>query len=154
MSREAFEYLCEELSPFISKRDTNYRKAISAHQRLTITLYRPAETASYHTVANLFGIRKSTVCEIVVEVCEAIVEVLQPRYIRLPQNAQEIRQRIDEFSDRAGFPQTVGCLDGCHIPIPAPQNNPEDYVNRKGFHSGNIRKVIAITGSNSFRQLS
>ena len=37
--------------------------------------------------------------------------------------------------DRAGFLQVVACVDGCHIPIKAPQSNPEDYVNRKGFHS-------------------
>ena len=78
---------------------------------------------------------KSTVCEIVVQVCNAIVQFLLPRYIRLPQSAQEIRERIDESRDRAGFPQVVDCVDGCHIPIKAPQNNPEDYVNRKGFHS-------------------
>lgn len=142
ISKEAFEYLCAELSPFISKRDTNYRKAISARQRLAITLYRLSDTASYRTIANLFGIGKSTVCEIVVEVCGAIVEVLLPRYIRFPQNAQEIRQRMDEFSDRAGFPQTVGCVDGCHIPIKAPQSNPEDYVNRKGFHSIILQALV------------
>ena len=135
MSRVAFEYIAMELSPIISKRDTNFRKAISARQRLAVTLYRLADTASYRTIANLFAIGKSTVCEIVVQVCNAIVQFLLPRYIRLPQSAQEIRERIDESRDRAGFPQVVACVDGCHIPIKAPQNNPEDYVNRKGFHS-------------------
>lgn len=135
MSRVAFEYLTMELSPIISKRDTNFRKAISARQRLAVTLYRLADTATYRTIANLFAIGKSTVCEIVVQVCNAIVQFLLPRYIRLPQSAQEIRERIDESRDRAGFPQVVACVDGCHIPIKAPQNNPEDYVNRKGFHS-------------------
>ena len=116
MSRVAFEYLTIELSPIISKRDTNFRKAISARQRLAVTLYRLADTASYRTIANLFAIGKSTVCEIVVQVCNAIVQFLLPRYIRLPQSAQEIRERIDESRDRAGFPQVVACVDGCHIP--------------------------------------
>ena len=111
MSREAFEYLCEELSLLISKRDTNlpqgnFRSPATSYY----TLYRLAETATYRTVANLFGIGKSTVCEILLEVCEAIVEVLLPRYIRLPQNAQEIRQRIDNFSDCAGFPKLLVVL--------------------------------------------
>ncbi|XP_029210229.2 putative nuclease HARBI1 [Acropora millepora] len=135
MSQVAFEYLTMELSPIISKRDTNFRKAISARQRLVVTLYRLADTATYRTIANLFAIGKSTVCEIVVQVCNAIVQFLLPRYIRPPQSAQEIRERIDESRDRAGFPQVVACVDGCHIPFKAPQNNPEDYVNRKGFHS-------------------
>jgi len=49
---------------------------------------------------------------------------------------------MDEFSDRAGFPQTVGCVDGCHIPIKAPQRNPEDYVNRKGFHAIILQALV------------
>ena len=58
MSRVAFEYLAMELyiyklSPIISKRDTNFRKAISARQRLAVTLYRLADTATYRTIANL-----------------------------------------------------------------------------------------------------
>ena len=36
---------------------------------------------------------------------------------------------------RAGFPQVVGAIDGCHVAILAPNENPEDYVNRKGFYS-------------------
>ena len=63
------------------------------------------------------------------------MEVLLPKYILLPANGQEIRQHMDEMSNRAGFPQVVGCLDGCHIPVKAPESHPEDYVNRKGFHS-------------------
>jgi len=124
-----------ELSSIISKRDINFRKAISALQRLAVILYRLADTATYRTIANLFAIGKSTVCEIVVQVCNAIVQFLLPRYIRLPQPAQEIRERIDESRDRVGFPQVVAYVDGCCIPVKAPQNNPEDYVNRKGFHS-------------------
>lgn len=29
----------------------------------------------------------------------------------------------------------LGAIDGTRIPIPAPKENPEAYVNRKGFHS-------------------
>ena len=72
MSRVTFEYLAIELYPIISKRDTNFRKAISARQRLVVALYRLADTASYRTIANFFAIGKSTVCEIVVQVCNAI----------------------------------------------------------------------------------
>ena len=33
------------------------------------------------------------------------------------------------------FPNTVGALDGTHIRIQAPRDNPGAYYNRKGYHS-------------------
>ena len=135
MSHHTFEKLCEELAPFIQRRDTNYRKAISVRERVAITLYRLADTASYRTVSNLFGVGKSTVCQIVIEVCTCIVEVLFKRLVHLPVTQQEIEMEIAAFFRRAGFPQIVGAVDGCHVSILAPNENAEDYVNRKGFYS-------------------
>ena len=44
MSEVTFQKLCEELAPFIERRDTNYHKAISLRERVAITLYRLADT--------------------------------------------------------------------------------------------------------------
>ena len=142
MSRRAFEYLCHELSPHISRRDTNFRKAIPVRQRVAITLYRLADTAQYRTIANLFGVGKSTVCGIVKEVCQAIIDILLPRYIRLPQGREEIQEKIDGMRRRAGFPQAVAALDGCHIAIIALGDSPEDFINRKGFHSMLLQALV------------
>lgn len=135
MSQVTFEKLCEELAPFVERQDTNYRKAISLRERVAITLYRLADTASYRTVSNLFGVGKSTVCQIVLEVCSSIVEVLFKRLVHLPVTRQDIETEIAAFFKRAGFPQVVGAVDGCHVAILAPNENPADYVNRKGFFS-------------------
>ena len=43
MSKVTFQKLCKELAPFIERRDTNYRKAISLRERVAITLYRLAD---------------------------------------------------------------------------------------------------------------
>ena len=135
MSQVTFEKLCEELAPFVERLDTNYRKAISVRERVAITLYRLADTASYRTVSNLFGMGKSTVCQIVLEVCSSIVEVLFKVLVHLPVLRQDIATEVAAFFIRAGFPQVVGALDVCHIAILAPNENPADYVNRKGFYS-------------------
>ena len=34
-----------------------------------------------------------------------------------------------------GFPNCSGAIDGCHIPIKAPENSHDDYLNRKGRYS-------------------
>ncbi|XP_015764015.1 PREDICTED: uncharacterized protein LOC107343003 [Acropora digitifera] len=44
MSKVTFQKLCEELAPFIERRDMNYHKAISLRERVAITLYRLADT--------------------------------------------------------------------------------------------------------------
>ena len=73
-----------------------------------VIIYWLADTAQYRTIANLFGVGKSTVCGIVKQVCEVIVRILLPRYIYVPRSRQEVQEKIDGFESRAGFPQVVG----------------------------------------------
>lgn len=40
-----------------------------------------------------------------------------------------------EFRQLHDFPGVIGAIDGSHIPISAPTESPENYINRKGFHS-------------------
>lgn len=42
---------------------------------------------------------------------------------------------MDEFGGKTRFPLVTGAIDGCPIPIICPKDDPEDYHNRKGFHS-------------------
>ena len=90
MSKEAFNRLRRERSPHISKRDTDYVKAITVRHRVAITLYWFADTAHVRTIGNLFDVGKSTVCGIERQVCEVIVNVLPPNYINVPQNQHEV----------------------------------------------------------------
>ncbi|XP_011698424.1 PREDICTED: putative nuclease HARBI1 isoform X1 [Wasmannia auropunctata] len=45
------------------------------------------------------------------------------------------------FEEVSGFPRTIGAIDGTHIRIDAPKENPADYVNRKGFHSIQLQLI-------------
>ena len=80
----------------------------------------------YRTIAELFGLGRSTVGEIVLDTCEVIASHLMPRYVRVPQN-DALRDVVDGFERRWGFPQTVGAIDGSHIPILKPQESASDY---------------------------
>ena len=46
-----------------------------------------------------------------------------------------------KFEEKFGFPQVIGCIDGTHLPILAPSQNEDIYVNRKNFHSINIQAI-------------
>lgn len=100
---------------------------MSVERRLAITLWKLATNIEYRSIAQLFGLGRSTVCTIVLETCKAITKVLLPRYVKIPQG--------EPCKDRLGFPQTVGAVDGTHIAIIRPVENATDYYNRKGFHS-------------------
>ncbi|CAC5356694.1 HARBI1 [Mytilus coruscus] len=42
---------------------------------------------------------------------------------------------------KAGFPNVIGCVDGTHVRIQAPEDDEPSFVNRKGFHSVNVQGI-------------
>ena len=42
----------------------------------------------------------------------------------------------------SGFPQAVAAIDCCHIRIKASNKNPEDYMNRKEYHSTVLQGLV------------
>lgn len=80
-------------------------------------------------------------CTIVKQVCEVLGGILLPRYIFFPQN-QQVQDQIDGFRDCAVFPHRVAPLDGGRVPIIAPLQSPEDYVNQKGFHVVTLQGLV------------
>lgn len=103
-----------------------------------VFLYQLVNTETYYMTANLFGIGKSTIWEINVQVCNVIVQVLLRRYICLPQSAQRIQEMIDE--EQPCRPSS-GCSLCCWMPFL------EDYVNWKEFHSIILQGLVNV---NSF----
>ena len=43
------------------------------------------------------------------------------------------------FEDEGGFPGVIGFIDGTHIRIRAPEDDPDAYINRKKFFSLNVQ---------------
>ena len=140
MSRETFTYLCNQLRPRIERMNTRMRQAISVEKRVAVTLWTLATPAEYRTIGHLFGIARATVCTILHDTCEAIVEVLLKRYISFP-TGNKLQQVIDGFESRWGVPQCVGAVDGCHIPVSPPALCHTDYYNRKGWYSIIVQAV-------------
>lgn len=117
------------------------RKAISVKKRLAITLWCLATPVEYRTIAHLFGVSRSSVCEIVQETCLAIMKCLLHVYIKFP-TGQQLQEVVNYFESWWGVPQYVGAIDGCHIPIAAPKENHTDYYNRKGWYSILFQGVV------------
>ena len=141
MSRNTFNYLCEKLRDTISHQNTHFRKAIPITQRVAITLWCLATSCEYRTLSHLFGIGRSTVCEIVQETCKAIVSVLMDIYITFP-CGDSLKSVVDGFRQKWGYPQCAGAIDGSHIPISVPVEYQTDYYNRKGWYSIVVQAIV------------
>ena len=110
-------------------------------ERVAITLWRLGTNIEYRSLSHLFGVGLSTVCVVVHEVTRSIVSTLMERYIRIP-TGEAAKMVIDGFSHTWGFPQCFGAIDGSHIQIQAPHDNPLDYYNRKGWYSIVLQTLV------------
>ena len=92
------------------------------------------EHLPYRTIANLFGVGKSTVHKCIHDICTAIAENILDKYVKFPAD-DDLQHVINGFDNTWVFPNCAGAVDGTHIPIIAPESARGDYVNRKGQYS-------------------
>jgi hypothetical protein len=69
--------------------------------------------------------------------------VLIKTFVKFPRN-QTVLDVVNGFA-KLVFPQTIGAIDGTHIPIIAPSENSSDFYNRKGYYSI-IMQAVADPG--------
>lgn len=119
-----------------------FRHPITVEKRVLISIWRLATNIEFRTLGRMFGIGRSTACEITEEFTRAVVQNLMPRYIHFPVTKEGFREVVDGFLNRWGFPQCCGAIDGTHIPILAPPIHHTDYYNRKGWHSVIAQVVV------------
>ena len=109
MTHRTFDILCDELRPYIQRQHTRLREPISVEARVAMTIWRLATNSEYRTIAALFGVGRSTVAEVVLDTCETITRQLMGKYVRVP-SSSGLREIVDGFLSRWGFPQTVVLL--------------------------------------------
>lgn len=147
MDREVFTKLADELAPYLRPgRSPRGLDVLSVEKQLALTLYFLKDQGSLMMTANTFGIAVSTVSVIVRKVCEAITQVLGPRYIKLPSNTREMAHLVKGMESKYGFPQGFGCIDGTHIEIMQPTENPHDYFSYKQKYTINVQAVCDWKG--------
>ena len=83
MNKLTFCYLCNELRGHL-QRSFVVREPLSVETRISITLWRLGTNIDYRSLAHLFGVGTSSVCVVVHEVCNAIVDCLLEKYITIP----------------------------------------------------------------------
>ncbi|XP_073699849.1 uncharacterized protein [Garra rufa] len=125
----------------MEKEDTAFRLSIPHHKRIAIALWKLATNSEYRTISHLFGVGRTTVWRCTKEFCVAAADILLAELIPLP-STESLAKMAEYFERRWGVPQCVGAIDGSHIPIIAPREHHNDYVNRKGWHSIILQAVV------------
>ncbi|KAH7967949.1 uncharacterized protein LOC119381906 [Rhipicephalus sanguineus] len=110
------------------------REAIALDKCVAIGLYRLCCSAEERSIAELFPVGRSTVNEAYKELCEAVIETMETKWVNMP-TVSSMAEHIREFTAMLGFPQAVGALDGCHFPVSPPKESATDYRNYKGWYS-------------------
>lgn len=135
ISRKTFKFLCDRLRPRLFKKETQFRKGISVGKQILIAISILKGKCDLWTIADLFGVGKSTVGHILQRFCVAFVEELYSEFVNFPADQNAIDELVKGFFNRWQFPSCFGALDGCHVEIEAPSGSPADYYNYKHFHS-------------------
>lgn len=90
------------------------------------------QTASFRDVGDRFNITISSVNRIVRRVT-LFLSNMSRETIKWPNDGEKLVS--EEHFRRNGFPNVIGAIDGSHIKIDKPGNDPDSYLNRKGYYS-------------------
>ena len=123
------------VEPLIKKKKTRMRQPIPAEERLAITLRFLATGETYDSLMYQFRVHRTTIAKIVLEVCQAIYQVLMPTYMSVPRKEDDWLQICNVTVERWNFPKCFAAADGKHIAITKPINSGSMYYNYKGFFS-------------------
>ena len=135
MSPDRFKHLLGLISPSLQKKTCRSREAISPGERLAVCLRYLATGDSQQSQTFNFRIGRSTVCNIIKEVCAALWNCLSPIYVKMPESLDAWKSIAEDYEAEWNFPNVIGAVDGKHIAIDCPKFGGSLYYNYKNFHS-------------------
>ncbi|XP_013183721.1 uncharacterized protein LOC132903439 [Amyelois transitella] len=134
MSSSDFELLLQLIGPSINKNDTKWRTALTAKEKLGVTLRYYVSGDSFGSLMQTFKISQQSVSEIVPVVSQALITELKS-FMQMPNTEEKWKNIAKGFNDKWNFPNCLGALDGKHVRIEAPFHSGTDYYNFKEYFS-------------------
>ena len=95
------------------------------------------------------GLHVSTVCSIVQEVCQLLVDHLWSESMPcfMPRTQEEFKKKIlgmEEFWQFRCCWAAIQCVDGCHIPLKCPLGGQEAYKEYHNFKKQASKKAVTF----------
>ena len=99
------------------------RTSIALNERLALGIRYLATGKTFQSLSFQFWIGKSTVSQIVMEVCGSIYQVLGRQHLNTPNTVENWRQIATLFYSKWNIPNNIGAIDGkriliCWFPFP------------------------------------
>ncbi len=132
---ELFDLLKERLAPRLTKMKTMMREPLEPGLKLAMTLLHLASGDKYTTLEFLWHVPKSTISELIPEVCQAIIDEFGDEHMASPVTCQDWLDVAQGFQDRWQFHHCLGALDGKHVRIRQPPKSHSTYFIYKGYFS-------------------
>ncbi|CAF2520751.1 unnamed protein product [Rotaria sp. Silwood2] len=152
VERSTFLKIVQLIGLYVEKKNTILREAIPVQKRIACALYTLGSTSELHTIANLFGIGKTTAALILHEFCHTLVNSLFHSFINFPSTNEEIQETMDDFLQKYGCPMCAGSLDGTHVSVEPLLGAEVDYYNYKKYHS--IIMLATVNSSLKFTYIN
>lgn len=135
MEQETFYDILQRITPRIKKKDSNFRKALPPGLKLAATLRFLATGSSTKSLMFAFRVSHNAICNMIIEVCQAIIDELAKEVIVTPSTPAGWKEVAELFWTRWNFPHCVGAIDGKHVAIRKPRKSGSEWYNYKGFFS-------------------
>ena len=146
MDKESFFELVAILEPYLMPDEGVVRQDyLTVEKQVGMCLYYLKDQGSYRMTCNAFGISVPSLSIVLRKFCAAMMEVGKT-FIRLPKDNEETQNIMNAFESKFAFPQVFGCIDGTHIPIKRPTENPQDYFCYKMKYLLNVQAICDEKG--------
>ncbi|KAJ8937500.1 hypothetical protein NQ314_011814, partial [Rhamnusium bicolor] len=125
------------------KRHTGQYGKISALNQVLIFLWFIGhQTASFRDSSDRFDVTMSSLHRIIKRMVIFLSNLL-PQVITWPSDNEKII--IEQHFRENSFPNIIGAIDRSHIKTDKPENDPDSYINRKGYYSIQMQVVCNHT---------
>ena len=142
MRRRTFDRLVHDLRPFIEGQTIHWRQPIGVEKKVVVTLFKLMHGVSIPLVADRAALGKSTVSDILRQVCSAISTHFG-HLIAWPVG-RRLARTATAFQSKQGLPNCIGAIDGSHIYIASPSSTivAADHRNRNKSFSILLQGVV------------
>ena len=140
MSRNVANQIAQDYegSAYYKRHHGQFGKICAYNQIVIFLWFIGHQTASFQDISDRFNISLSSL-EKIIQKISVYLSNRAPQVICWPND--EEKERSEEDFRTNGFPNIIGAIDGSHIKIDKPEEDPDSYRGRNKFYSIHIQAV-------------